>query len=188
MQLREEVRRIQLELGITTMYVTHDQEEALSVSDRVAVMSSGRIEQVGSPAEIYGHPRTPFVASFVGTMNHLEATVVSSAAGKVRCGPAVLDVGLSAASHSDGAVVTLYVRPEHVRAVAVAPGQDVPAELFEGKVTSLTFLGPVTRVGIASGLGGLLADVSSSVALNLAIDSTVGVAIEAGSLRSLALT
>ena len=75
-QLREEVRRIQLELGITTLYVTHDQEEALSISDRVAVMSQGRVEQLGTPAQIYSGPRTAFVANFVGTMNKLEGTVV----------------------------------------------------------------------------------------------------------------
>ncbi len=74
-QLREEIRRIQLELGITTIYVTHDQEEALSISDRVAVMFGGKIEQVGSPAEMYGSPATPFVAEFIGTMNRLASTV-----------------------------------------------------------------------------------------------------------------
>src|SRR5437762_8721830 len=75
-QLRDEIRRIQLELGITTLYVTHDQEEALSVSDHVAVMYRGRIEQMGSPAEMYSAPATPFVAEFIGTMNRLEGTVV----------------------------------------------------------------------------------------------------------------
>ena len=80
-QLREEIRRIQLELGITTLYVTHDQEEALSVSDRVAVLYGGRIEQVGTPAEMYTAPATPFVAEFIGTMNRLEATIVDGATG-----------------------------------------------------------------------------------------------------------
>ena len=75
-QLREEIRRIQLELGITTLYVTHDQEEALAISDHVAVMFAGVIEQMGTPAEMYTSPATPFVAEFIGTMNRLEATVV----------------------------------------------------------------------------------------------------------------
>ena len=79
-QLREEIRRIQLELGITTLYVTHDQEEALSISDRVAVMWNGKIEQIGSPAEMYGNPATPFVAEFIGTMNRLVATVADDGA------------------------------------------------------------------------------------------------------------
>ena len=82
-QLREEIRRIQLELGITTLYVTHDQEEALSVSDHVAVMYGGRIEQMGSPAEMYSAPATPFVAEFIGTMNRLEGTVVDGERGTI---------------------------------------------------------------------------------------------------------
>ena len=82
-QLREEIRRIQTRLGITTIYVTHDQEEALSISDRVAVLSKGRIEQIGTPAEIYGSPATPFVAQFVGTMNRVESTVSDATAGAV---------------------------------------------------------------------------------------------------------
>src|SRR5438477_10212460 len=82
-QLREEIRRIQLEVGITTLYVTHDQEEALSVSDHVAVMYRGRIEQMGSPAEMYTAPATPFVAEFIGTMNRLEGTVVDGTRGEL---------------------------------------------------------------------------------------------------------
>src|SRR6185503_7901114 len=76
MELRAEIRRIQQELGITTIYVTHDQEEALSLSDRIVVMSAGKMEQVGPPFEIYNFPRTPFVASFVGTLNQIQCKVV----------------------------------------------------------------------------------------------------------------
>ena len=76
--LRKEIRDIQRQLGITTVYVTHDQEEALSLSDRVVVMSEGRIEQIGTPAEIYNFPATPFVASFVGTLNLVAARVVDA--------------------------------------------------------------------------------------------------------------
>src|SRR6187399_1936157 len=79
-QLREEIRRIQLELGITTLYVTHDQEEALAISDHVAVMFAGVIEQMGTPAEMYTAPATPFVAEFIGTMNRLTATVADDGA------------------------------------------------------------------------------------------------------------
>src|SRR5512141_1365968 len=79
--LRLEIRQIQRQLGITTVYVTHDQEEALSLSDRVVVMSEGRIEQVGKPFEIYNFPSTPFVASFVGTLNLLRGKVVDPAHG-----------------------------------------------------------------------------------------------------------
>ena len=83
-QLREEIRRIQSRLGITTIYVTHDQEEALSISDRVAVLSQGRIEQIGPPGEIYDAPATPFVAEFVGTMNRLEGTVAERRRRRLR--------------------------------------------------------------------------------------------------------
>ncbi len=82
-QLREEIRRIQLELGITTLYVTHDQEEALAVSDHVAVMYGGVIEQMGTPSEMYTAPATPFVAEFIGTMNRLESTVVDGTSGEI---------------------------------------------------------------------------------------------------------
>ena len=82
-QLREEIRRIQLELGITTLYVTHDQEEALAVSDHVAVMYGGVIEQMGTPSEMYTAPATAFVAEFIGTMNRLDAVVLDGGPGEV---------------------------------------------------------------------------------------------------------
>src|SRR5258706_1134380 len=94
-ELREEIRRIQLELGITTLYVTHDQEEALSVSDHVAVMYRGRIEQMGAPAEMYSAPATPFVAEFIGTMNRLEALVVDGESGAIDYGGVTLTVDAS---------------------------------------------------------------------------------------------
>ena len=78
--LRREIRSIQRQLGITTVYVTHDQEEAMSLSDRVVVMSEGRVEQIGPPPEIYNFPATPFVASFVGTLNLLPASVAADGA------------------------------------------------------------------------------------------------------------
>src|SRR4051812_43499933 len=81
--LRKEIRSIQRQLGITTVYVTHDQEEALSLSDRVVVMSDGRIEQIGPPPDIYNFPATPFVASFVGTLNLLAAQIVDGASGRL---------------------------------------------------------------------------------------------------------
>src|SRR5258707_10216797 len=107
-QLREEIRRIQLELGITTLYVTHDQEEALSVSDHVAVMYGGRIEQMGSPAEMYSAPATPFVAEFIGTMNRLEGTVVD---GGVEHGGTTLRIE-AAQSHQRGERVLVLIRPQ----------------------------------------------------------------------------
>ena len=184
-QLREEVRRIQSELGITTLYVTHDQEEALSISDRVAVMSAGRVEQFGTPAEIYSGPRTAFVANFVGTMNKLEGKVVSREDRVVRCGPILLSVPDPTFNHQASETVELFLRPEDISLELLSKGETPPSGLFEGRVTSLTFLGPVTRVGLATDLGLLLADVSSAVALNLAADTVVAVKLDSTSLRSI---
>ncbi len=184
-QLREEVRRIQLELGITTLYVTHDQEEALSISDRVAVMSQGRVEQLGTPAEIYSGPRTAFVANFVGTMNKLEGTVVSSLDRTVRCGPVLLKVPDPSFAHAVGETVELFLRPEDISLEVLSNGDKPADSLLAGRVSSLTFLGPVTRVGLATDIGVLLADVSSAVALNLAADTAVAVKLDSGSLRSI---
>src|SRR5881398_1625541 len=108
-QLREEIRRIQLELGITTLYVTHDQEEALSVSDHVAVMWGGRIEQMGTPAEMYTAPATPFVAEFFGTMNRLEGKIVAD--GEVEHAGMRLLVD-AARGRQNGERVLLLIRPE----------------------------------------------------------------------------
>ena len=110
-QLREEIRRIQTQLGITTLYVTHDQEEALSVSDHVAVMWSGRIEQKGTPSEMYGAPATPFVAEFIGTMNRLESVVVDGTSGEVEHAgtPLIVD---AARGRTKGERVLVLVRPE----------------------------------------------------------------------------
>ena len=181
-QLREEVRRIQLELGITTIYVTHDQEEALSISDRVAVLAEGRVEQIGTPAEIYNRPRTPFVASFVGTVNQIDAVVVSPAEGAVRCGERVLVVDGDLSGHAQGSDVGLYLRPEDVVLATEAPEGTLGAS---GKVRSITFLGPVTRVGVDCELGALVADVASDVALGLGIGDPVAVVVEPGRMRTL---
>jgi putative spermidine/putrescine transport system ATP-binding protein len=185
-QLREEVRRIQLELGITTLYVTHDQEEALSISDRVAVMSEGRVEQLGTPAQIYSGPRTAFVANFVGTMNKIEGVVVSGKDRVVRCGPVTVIVPDPTFNHAAGETVELYIRPEDVRLELLSNGASPPQGFFDGRVSSLTFLGPVTRVGLLTDLGPLVSDVSSAIALNLAADTPVAVGLDSSSLRSLA--
>ena len=119
--LREGIRTIQQQLGITSVYVTHDQEEALSISDEVVVMRAGRIEQAGPPEELYGRPATPFVASFVGAANRLPATVTDRAAGIVRWGPAVLrmaDLGKGATLDH----ILVVVRPERIGVERLADG------------------------------------------------------------------
>ena len=178
-QLREEIRRIQTRLGITTIYVTHDQEEALSISDRVAVLSHGKIEQIGPPSEIYGAPATPFVAEFVGTMNRIEATVTDSAAGTLTFGGSSLTVG-DARGLPTGSRVLLLVRPETVE--LTTPDAGLP-----GEVVSQTFLGSVTRVKVEGGGAEWSADVSTERAAAIPVGATVGVSFPGGSARLLTL-
>ncbi len=138
-QLREEIRRVQLRTGVTTVFVTHDQEEALSISDRVAVMHEGRIRQLDTPARIYREPADAFVAGFVGAASMFAGTVAGRA---VRC--AGIDLPAAAASaRPSGEAVALFVRPEHVRVSLDA----VPGALA-GAVAELTFLGALTRLRI----------------------------------------
>jgi putative spermidine/putrescine transport system ATP-binding protein len=183
-QLREEIRRIQLELGITTIYVTHDQEEALSISDRVAVMYGGRIEQVGPPSEMYGSPATPFVAEFIGTMNRLRATVADGGVEYAGVRLAV-DAGKGRAS---GERVLLLVRPETVELSVLAAGAQPPAGELSGPVVSHTFLGSVTRVKVAVGDGEITADIPTAKVGATPIGTQTAVRFPADSARLLTLT
>jgi putative spermidine/putrescine transport system ATP-binding protein len=184
-QLREEIRRIQLELGITTLYVTHDQEEALSISDRVAVLHDGRIEQVGTPPEMYGNPATPFVAEFIGTMNRLVSTVAGD--GLVEHAGRVLYVD-AARGLPPGERVLLLVRPETVD-IEAAGDEPAPEGAMIGEVVSHIFLGSVTRVRIVdpSGEEGLTGDVPPSHAAALPIGTRVLARFPAESPRLLSL-
>jgi putative spermidine/putrescine transport system ATP-binding protein len=183
--LREEIRRIQLELGITTIYVTHDQEEALSISDRVAVMYGGRIEQVGSPPEMYGSPATPFVAEFIGTMNRLVSTVADS--GYVEYAGSRLRVD-AAEGLPRGERVLVLVRPE---TVVLEPATDGPPANggVVGEVVSHIFLGSVTRVRIEDpdGERGLTADIPPARAAALTIGTRVAASFPPDGARLLSL-
>ncbi|BDH09843.1 ABC transporter ATP-binding protein [Streptomyces hygroscopicus] len=154
LSLREEIRRIQLELGITTVFVTHDQEEALSMADRVAVMQGGRLEQCAAPAELYERPATPFVAEFVGTMNRLPGTV--------RDGGVVELFGRRLPIHgaepgTEGRTVDVLLRPE-----GLAIRTDAGAEGMSATVRVATFLGATTRLHLTTETGvRLKADVPS---------------------------
>ncbi|MCV7194387.1 ABC transporter ATP-binding protein [Mycolicibacterium brumae] len=141
-QLREQIRHIQLELGITTVFVTHDQEEALAMADRVAVMSGGTLEQIDTPAELYAHPATPFVADFIGLSNYVPAVVSD---GKAR----LLGVSLPTkpGSITSGSGLAL-VRPEEL---ALRVDDDGP-----GVIESNAFLGPISRVHVVLVDGTLL--------------------------------
>src|SRR3954466_14552001 len=144
--LRREIRAIQRQLGITTVYVTHDQEEALSLSDRVVVMSEGRIEQIGAPPEIYNKPATPFVASFVGTLNLLAAQVVSAATGRLWVGGQEVHAAKPITDGADGSTVTLALRPESLEL-----GAGAGANRFSGPVEGGAFLGSIVRIRIRVG-------------------------------------
>ncbi len=183
-QLREEIRRIQLELGITTIYVTHDQEEALSISDRVAVMYGGKIEQIGPPAEMYGAPATPFVAEFIGTMNRLVATVADD--GMVDYEGLSLRVD-AARGLPRGERVLCLVRPETVDIVPV--NGSTPPNAVAGEVIANTFLGSVTRVRVAdaSGVRTLTADLSTAEAAQLSVGTNVVASFPPDSARLLSL-
>src|SRR5438876_1505220 len=112
--LREEIRSIQKKLGITTIFVTHDQEEALSISDRIAVMYGGKAEQVGTPFEIYNRPATKFIANFVGTLNVLEGKVTDAAAGKVRVNAQEVALKGKLNGSKSGDTLSLALRPEAI--------------------------------------------------------------------------
>jgi putative spermidine/putrescine transport system ATP-binding protein len=136
LSLREEIRRLQQELGITTLFVTHDQEEALSMADRVAVMHGGRLEQCAPPAELYARPATAFVAEFVGTMNRLGGRMTGAGTVEVLGRRmAVLEDAPQGAGEVD-----VLVRPEAVVVTADAEGA--------GQVIATSFLGAVTRLTV----------------------------------------
>jgi putative spermidine/putrescine transport system ATP-binding protein len=145
--LRQEIRSLQRELGITTVYVTHDQEEALSMSDRIVVMSEGRMEQVGAPFDIYNYPSTRFVASFVGTLNIMDARIVDPAAGRVSIdGQEVVSTrGMNGARPGD--LRSIALRPEAI----VLDGAGEGRNRMDGTIEEVAFLGSVVRIRIRFG-------------------------------------
>jgi len=163
-QLRDEIRRIQLELGVTTVFVTHDQEEALSMADRVGVMRAGQLEQCAPPSQLYDRPATPFVAEFVGTMNRIPGVVVDG--GKVQVAGQLLAV--DGPAPDPGSAATVLVRPE---ALVVTP--DDQADYV---VTVATFRGATVRLRLRQGdETELLADVPAHAASTLGLGARVGI-------------
>ena len=142
--LREEIRALQRELGITSIFVTHDQEEALSISDRIVVLNEGRVEQIGTPSEVYNFPRTRFVASFVGTLNLLSGVVVDPASGQI----SVAGQPLTTATKMPGAVAgqtrALAIRPEAIALEAPVSGRNA----LQATVEDVNFLGAVVRIRV----------------------------------------
>ena len=172
-QLRDEIRRIQLDVGITTLFVTHDQEEALAIADRVGVMREGRLEQLAPPTEVYSRPATSFVAEFVGLSNRL--------AGEVRGGEVIVrgcKLPLVERDTPDGQVVAL-VRPEAVSLASNAPepGTEAGSGPLTGTVIAITFLGATSRVTVDLGDTRVMAQLPTSEATALAEGSRVALAI-----------
>ena len=165
LQLRDEIRRIQLEVGTTTLFVTHDQEEALALADRVGVMRAGRLEQVGAPEEIYRRPATAFVADFVGLSNQLPGAVVADGVEVLGTRLPLVDPG---SAFFGDRMVTALVRPESVDLVVDATGA--------GRVLATSFLGPTSRVTVALSDDTLVvAQVASSLLPELAPGAAVRV-------------
>lgn len=164
-QLRDEIRRVQLEVGTTTLFVTHDQEEALAVADRVGVMSHGRLEQLAPPAQVYANPATPFVAEFVGLNNKVPAHVT---AGRAHLLGATVPTLEGSIGEGDGLAL---VRPEAVTVTAGGPGN--------ATVGSVAFLGPISRVSCTLSDGTVLsAQLPSSAAAQLHAGDPVTVGVE----------
>jgi putative spermidine/putrescine transport system ATP-binding protein len=166
--LRDEIRRIQQQLKMTAIYVTHDQEEALAISDRIAVMAKGRIEQLDHPEEIYSNPQTVFAATFVGTSNQFKGSVESASEGFCKVGNSILHV-LPLPNMRNGNRVLIMVRPEEVSLQQV--GADVSTNgtgnHIAGIIELRTFLGPFTRFHVNVDGGTILtADIPSQQARN----------------------
>ena len=160
-RLRDDIRSIQRKLGITTIYVTHDQEEALSISDRVAVMKEGLIEQIGAPFEIYNHPATPYVATFIGTLNVLEATVLDPEAGRLSVEGQTLSAGRRL-DFSPGEKVRLSIRPEALSLGSAAENPAVAGHdagnILEGELVNIKLLGSIVRLIVRVGARELSVD------------------------------
>ena len=144
-KLRQEIRSLQRKLGVTTIMVTHDQEEALSVADRIVVMNHGAIEQVGTPMEVYREPASPFVADFVGRVNALPARLEPG--GGLRLGARRFECTHEGIALNGSDEVRVYLRPEDVLARPIAPGD---SNVFEAEIDKIEFLGSYCLVRVKS--------------------------------------
>ena len=189
-RLRYEVKSLQRRLGVTTIMVTHDQEEALTMADRIVVMNHGVIEQIGAPAEIYREPASVFVADFIGTMNFLAAEVAGDAGagdGAIRAGGLALACDTS--GHSDGERVTAAIRPEDIVLLdsghAGAAGDAERDGGFDARVGYVEFLGSFARVELGCDGVRLLMDLSMARAQHFGVTegSTVRAAVPREAVR-----
>ena len=145
--LRAEIRSIQQKLGITAIFVTHDQEEALSISDRIVVMREGEMEQVGTPFEIYNFPKTRFVANFVGSLNTADAEVVDPAKGLVSVDGVKFNAAEGTVDRKKGDKIKIAIRPERLSFAS----EQKKANVADATIENITFLGSVVRIQIKIG-------------------------------------
>ncbi len=178
-ELREEIRDIQKQVNIATIYVTHDQEEALAISDRICVMSAGKIEQIGTPQEIYGNPQTAFVANFVGTLNTLAE------------GDALTKVLASLKLNAPEAK-SWSVRPERLQLAAAGQAGNAQTASLKGRVNKYTYLGREAHVLVDTDLGpmiiqlsnpGMNADHNPGADVSVLVDRAVIMAFDADGKR-----
>jgi spermidine/putrescine transport system ATP-binding protein len=163
-QLQAELKKLQREVGITFVYVTHDQEEALALSDTIVVMDRGRIVQRGTPAEVYARPQSAYVADFIGEANLIPGRVRETRGADVTVDAVFGAVGgarVDGRTPAPGAAAIVAVRPEHV---TLGPGRDGGPLRHRGEVVEATFLGGVTRVSVRLGTVIVRADVSGAAA------------------------
>ena len=144
LSLRQEIRAIQRQFGITTIYVTHDQEEALSLSDRIVVMNEGRIEQIGTPFQIYNFSQTPFVASFVGTLNLMHGQILDAQRGVIEIDGQEIVAAQMTGKIETGAPVTVALRPETIS----LDGTTSTGNKLRGTIEDIHFLGSIVRVRV----------------------------------------
>ncbi|GID28160.1 ABC transporter ATP-binding protein [Paractinoplanes brasiliensis] len=173
-QLRDEIRRIQTEVGTTTLFVTHDQEEALAVADRVGVMRAGKLEQLAAPADIYLTPASPFVAEFVGLSNRLPGVVTGNEVEVLGTrlpllAPASGSTSASTSASGSAGPVTVLVRPESVRVTPDAEG--------DAAVLTTSFLGPISKVTVTVGEHLVVAQVATDRLPSLAPGTPVRVSL-----------
>ncbi|MDL2258696.1 ABC transporter ATP-binding protein [Eubacteriales bacterium OttesenSCG-928-K08] len=181
-EVRSELRQIQKRLGITVIYVTHDQDEALSMSDKIAVMRAGRIEQVGTPWEVYFRPRTHFIADFVGTVNFLDVDVVAAEQNSLTLNWGGLRFNIPQTGFNVGDKAELAVRPE---CISLAPlnGQ-IPEGAHVGEITFYSFLGRYIRYWVSINGQTLIVD-DANPSLSGAIEGKVQLSFDQDKLHLL---
>src|SRR5215204_4511122 len=190
-QMRDELRRLQRRLGKTAIYVTHDQTEALALSDRIAVLSHGHIEQIGTPGEIYEQPATRFVAEFIGSSNLLPARIVGhdngSAVVETLSGLRLRCAGAVDADGEEGAEVSVLLRPERVAVQPPGSGDGVGHNRIAARITEVTYLGEDLHLGleIAGGQSLRAALKNTGTARGWAASQPVEIVVDPADLRLL---